>query len=467
MNTIIKIGQRRYLRFSVMFLAAAAILLPMQLGAQESDPFLDMFLNPEMITEENVDEISAPLEENFLVNEKVTIGGQYYFKAVADFRKVWNKNFSYSGVLQVNLDARPVDSFRFFAKAETEYPFIDANIDGLIDVEEALEIQELYADFNIAKGVYGRVGKQTIAWGVGRYFSPADVLNLTPIDLDDPDAERTGPVAFKLHASGFLSNFYTYIIANEISSVADIAIAPKYETVLGSMELGIAGFYRYDMAPKLIAMATFPVGQVDLYTEFVGAWGSDKTYADSSGGTYTIENSPVIQATLGFSYKYVDPLGNGTLSSSGQFWYNGEGYADPSLAILAKNDPRIVAKTILPGDLKNPDRYYSALNVSFSNISKSSVTVATSWFGAFGGATGRITPSASYSFNEDFSITAKVPINYGAAGAEFSPLGFQYMPTLEAKLFGNSQVSFSVPIVPGSVSPYPFVLSLSLAKERF
>jgi hypothetical protein len=467
MSTINKIEQRRFLRFSVVLLVAAAVLLPMRIGAQESDPFLDMFSNPDMITEENIEEISAPLKENFLISEKVTIGGQYYFKAAADFRKAWDKNFSYSGVLQLSLDARPVETFRLFAKAETQYPFIDADANSLIDVEEALKIQELYADFDIAQAVYGRVGKQTIAWGVGRYFSPADVLNLTPIDLDDPDAERTGPVALKMHASGFLSNFYTYIIANEITSAADIAIAPKYETVLGSMELGVAGFYRYDMAPKLIAMATFPLGQVDLYTELVGAWGSDKTYADGSGGTYTIENSPVVQATLGFSYKYTDPLGNGTLSSSGQFWYNGEGYADPSLAILAKNDPRIVAKTILPGDLVNPDRYYSALNVSFSNIFKSSVTVSASWFSAFGGATGRITPSASYAFNEDFSLTAKLPINYGAAGAEFSPLGFQYAPTLEAKLFGNSQVSFAVPISLGTTYQYPFVLSLSLAKERF
>ena len=467
MSAINKIDQRRVFSFFGLFLTAVLALIPMQIGAQESDPFLDMFSNPDMITEENIDEISLPQEENFLLSEKVSIGGQYYFKATADWRKAWDKNFSYSGVLQISMDARPVESFRFFAKADTEYPFVDADTNGSIDVEEAVKIQELYADFNIAEAVYGRVGKQTIAWGVGRYFSPADVLNLTPIDLDDPDAERTGPVALKLHASGFLSNFYTYVIANEITSVSDIAIAPKFETVIGSMELGVAGFYRYAMAPKLIAMATFPVGDVDLYTELVVSWGSDKTYANSSGGIYTIENSPIVQSTAGFSYKYTDPLGNGTLSSTGQFWYSGEGYADPSLAILAKNDPRIVAKTILPGDLENPDRYYSALNISFSDMFKSSATVAASWFSAFGGATGRITPSVSYAFNEDFSLTAKVPINYGSLGAEFSPSGFQYSPTLEAKLFGNSQVSFSVPIVPGAISPYPFVLNLSLAKERF
>lgn len=467
MRTPLKIGQREIMHSFALLLALVVTFLPNSLGAQESDPFMDMFSNPDMIVEENIEEISAPQEEQFLQSEKVTIGGQYYFQASADWRKAADKNFSYSGNLQLYLDARPSDTFRLFAKANTAYPFYDADGDKVISADEAVAIRELYADFTLSEGIYARIGKQTIAWGVGKYFSPADVLNLTPIDLDDPDAERAGPVALKLHASGLLSNFYTYIIANEISSAADIAIAPKYETVLGSMELGVAGFYRYEMAPKLIAMATFPLGQVDLYTELVGAWGSDKTYANASGGTYTVKNSPIFQASLGFSYKYTDPLGNGTLSSSGQFWYNGEGYADPSLAILAKNDPRIVAKTILPGDLENPDRYYSALNVSFSNIFKSSVTVSASWFGALGGATGRITPSATYAFNEDFSLTAKVPINYGAAGAEFSPLGFQYTPTLEARLFGNSQVSFGVPISPGTAYQYPFVLSISLAKERF
>lgn len=443
----------KYFPWALIF---ALALVPFRLTAQESDPFLDMFSNPEMIKEENEEEISKPQEEKFLVSDKVSIGGQYYFEGTADWRKAEDNNLSYAAVLQLNLDARPVETFRFFGKIETRYP-----------VEEAVDIKELYADFSIAKGVYGRVGKQTIAWGVGRYFSPADVLNLTPIDLDDPDAERTGPVALKLHVSSFLSNFYTYIIANNVTSVSDLAIAPKFETVLGSMELGVAGFYRFGMAPKLIFMATFPMGNMDWYTELVAAWGSDKTYADDSGGTFTIKNAPIFGATAGFSYKYVDPLGNLSLNASGQFWYNGEGYADPGTARLATNDPRIVAKTILPGDLVNPDRFYSALNVSFGNIYMSGITLAANWFSAFGGETGRISPSASFAFNEDFSITAKVPISYGAAKAEFSPQGFQYSPTLEVKLFGNSQISFSVPITPGAVAANPFVLSFRLAKEKF
>ncbi|MEW6547951.1 MAG: hypothetical protein AB1407_00675 [Spirochaetota bacterium] len=412
-----------------------------------------------MITEEDPEALTVPPKEEFLVSERVSIGGQYYFKAVADWRKAMGDNLVYAGFVQLYLDARPFEAFRFFGKVEAEYPFLLG--------EDALRVRELYADFSIAPGVYGRVGKQTIAWGVGRYFSPADVLNLTPIDIDDPDAERVGPVALKVHVSGFLSNFYVYVIANDVQSVSEVAFAPKFETVLGSAEIGLAGFYRFGMAPRLIAMATFPLGQVDWYFELVASWGSDRTFADDSGGTYGVDDAVVFQATAGFNYKYVDPLGDFTFNASGQFWFNGDGYEDPSLAILAKNDPRIVSKTILPGDLEHPDRFYTALNVSLVDILGSGISVGSSWFGGLGGSTGRVAPWISYAFNEDFSVTGRVPVSYGAVGAEFSPFGFQYAPTLEAKLFGNSTVSLSMPIVPASSSPTPFVLTLTLVKERF
>ncbi len=264
-----------------------------------------------------------------------------------------------------------------------------------------------------------------------------------------------------------VSNFYGYIIANDISSVAALAYAPKYELVMGSTEIGLAGFYRMDMAPRLIVMATFPLGQMDWYLEGVGAWGSDKTFVSESGGSYTIDDTAVFQATAGFSYKYSDALGNISLNTTGQVWYNGEGYWNPSLVRLGTSDPLRVSGIILAGDMTYPDMLYGAASISLGDIYRTGLSAAATWYGGLAGATGKVTPSLTYKHSDQLSLAIKMPVNYGPVGAEFSPNGNQITPTLEAKLLGNTTISFAIPLVLGAVASTPFVLSFEFAKERF
>ena len=130
-------------------------------------------------------------------------------------------------------------------------------------------VRELFADFQWKDWAFFRVGKHTIQWGVGYFFSPADVLNLVSIDPMDPTAEREGPISLKTHVPFGQNNAYLYVIANDITHPAEIAVAPKVEVVLGGYELGAGGFVQKDLPAGLMLTATGPLGKLDLFGEAV------------------------------------------------------------------------------------------------------------------------------------------------------------------------------------------------------
>jgi hypothetical protein len=444
-----------------------ASLLAMELPAQAVTDLGTMFDDPDMIKEETVAEMPPSMDTLYLVNERVDISGQFSLAGKIDWRKPEANNMQYAANMRLTIDARPDEAYRAFAKIDASYPSYTGGDSGTMDYSGSMAVRELYADIDWNQSVFLRTGKQTIAWGVGRYFSPADVLNLTPIDVEDPDAERYGPVALKLNIPVGLDNFYGYVIANDISSATDIGYAAKAEFLLGETELALAGFYRQGLAPRLIAMATFPAGALDCYAETVAAWGSDKTFIDGLGGTYIIDNTPIYQATAGFSYEYTDAFENWNVSAGGQFWYNGEGYENPSLAIIPKNSPLRTSGTILDGDLVHPDTYYAVIYLSLTDMYKSGIGLSGLWYAGLAGGTGTVIPSVSWVATEDLTATLKAPIAYGPIGAEYSPYGNTVTPTLELKLLGNTKLSVGVPISQNYSWDIPVVMTFEFAKALF
>ena len=226
-----------------LWLFFIAALLPA--GAQEALDIGGMFDNPDMVQEESVETMPPSMDTLFLESDRVVIGGLFSLDGGIDWRKASSDNLEYSAKIRLTLDARPDKNYRAYAKIDGAYPTIlESETGGSMSFNPSLSVKELYADTNWGDTLYLRAGKQTIAWGVGRYFSPADVLNLTAIDVEDPDAERYGPVALKINVPEKLNNFYAYFIANDISSANDLAYAVKAEFLVGETEFAIAGFYR-------------------------------------------------------------------------------------------------------------------------------------------------------------------------------------------------------------------------------
>ncbi|MDD9989711.1 MAG: hypothetical protein OXQ31_25820, partial [Spirochaetaceae bacterium] len=166
----------------------------------------------------------------------------------------------------VFLDARPADDFRVFGKVDLSYPFTtDQDAQPPRGFDDIVSVRELFSDFTIGDALFLRGGKHTIAWGVGYFFSPADVLNLTSIDPEDPEAEREGPVSLRANLPVDFHNLYLYVIADPGDDGVRLAAAPKAEFVLGGTEVGIGAFYHPDRVPRAMLTVSTSLLDFDLF----------------------------------------------------------------------------------------------------------------------------------------------------------------------------------------------------------
>jgi hypothetical protein len=301
----------------------------------------------------------------------------------------------------------------------------------------------MFGDFNIGEILFFRAGKQTINWGVGRYFSPANLLNLTEIDPEDPDAELEGPLSVKMHLPVNSLNLYLYTVVPEvIEDPSDLILAPKAEFLLGSTELGVGAYYRYDQAPSAMLTFTTTIGDVDLFGEGVVQYGSDKTFVVEENGVYSLETYDdkfFFKATLGASYLWSHDESDFSISASGQYYYNGEGYDDPTIltngmgAIFVASS--IASEDLAINDLMESSQHYGAANITVTPVEDLSFGVF--WLGNFNDLSGMVTPSISWQATDYISLGFSLPWKYGDAGDEYTPDGDNLSFALEVSL-GNT-----------------------------
>ena len=315
-----------------------------------------------------------------------------------------------------------------------------------------LSIFELFSDFSYKDSLYFRFGKHTIKWGVGYFFSPADVLNLTSIDAEDPTADRQGPVSLKTHVPFGVNNAYLYIITNSGIRPSEVAIAPKVEFVKGKAEISLAGYYQRALAPRLISTLTLASGDFTYFGEGVLSYGSDRIFVrkskdqsaaeeDGEGGlevvldTYKIDNLPIASATAGFIY--LNTKSNITIMA--QYFFNGDGYADSGLLVPAYrllNNPNenglAVSDTesrpegyteppaLAQGDLANFGRHYGAVMLSKSEIFETDLSVSAFSLVNFSDLSGIFTFTLSYKLFNRMSLSGSLRLTFGEEGDEYT-----------------------------------------------
>lgn len=180
---------------------------------------------------------------------------------------------------------------------------------------ESLEISlhELFLDYTFRDKLYLRAGKQTVNWGVGYFFSPADVINISRIDPANPEELREGPVALKAQYPVGSSNYCLYLIFEDMKGIKDIAVAPKVETVVGGTEIGLGGFYRADRPARLMATLSSTVGKVGVFAESVLTFGQNPAPGDERLSW---------EGTVGGRYSYRDDEGLFDITTAAQYLYS-------------------------------------------------------------------------------------------------------------------------------------------------
>jgi hypothetical protein len=422
------------------------------------------------------------------------IGGTYFFSASPTWTWTTNSPLSQPAEqglnptlgVQMFFDAKPqvakqgetfhvygkFDFFSPFAAGAYTSDFSPARFNEPIlatDLSQSFKLEELFADFNWGQAVWFRAGKQTVKWGVGYFFSPADVLSLTAIDPSNPTAAREGPIALKTQVPFGQDNFYLYTVASSALTPQQVAWAPKLEIVLGNAELAVAGYYRPDMVvrPRAMLMASFPVWIADVYGEAVGSYGSERNWVQDQGGIYSTYTDPsdiFFQGTIGFSVRWNDSLENWNLTLNGQYYYNGQGYQDPSMVTGLVNTPvqLLALETtggLLPTDLVFAGRHYAAASAGLSKIMGSGWGLSLTWVGNLSDGSGEVAPGVSYIVTKDVTVSLSAPYWYGATGTQFttpqvfgggyggySVPGTLVAPSLSVTLWDMMTVSAAVPV---------------------
>ena len=346
-----------------------------------------------------------------------------------------------SGTLFFN--ARPNSDFRAYGKFKTSYPFKQ----GSIEDGKPIEVFELFSDFNWNETLFFRAGKQTINWGKGYYFSPADVVNLERVDPTDPDKELEGPVSAKLHYPVGVHNVYFYAVGNEaVQEPRDIAVAPKAEVLFGTIETTIGAFFQREKAPKGILMFSYPYSDFDFFGEGVISYGTDKTFVQEDTSlsaqpygitTYSEEEKLFYQGTLGFRYSHSDY----DIYIGGQYYYNGLGYDNSELlsnAMMLYGTDTGIEPALSSGDLAQWGKHYATADISYTGLFDGDITLSTQWLGNLSDSSGIVIPSVSYRFIDYASAKIGTQILYGEKEMEFTPAGKGLSATLSITLGSNS-----------------------------
>lgn len=314
-----------------------------------------------------------------LSSEKLRFGGRLDSALVLNYlwadpyRKNENPRYAFTNpaeaALRTNLaanlffDARPSENSKIYGKFDFGIPF-EKDMSGTANINTAtlaaqgvalshltwlpadginipvtasgvpnFKVRELYTDFSAKDIAFFRFGKHAVKWGVGYFYQPADVLNISRLDPQNPEAEREGAVSFRTHIiiPKTQHNIWLYLLPPgkaEAFKPQYTGGAAKAELLFGDWELGLGGFYRYEKAPRFITTLSGNIAdKLSVFAEGVFAWGSDYIYHknDKTWSSYTEKKKPFFQATLGGSY--TNTKSKSTIAA--QYYYNGFGYKKP------------------------------------------------------------------------------------------------------------------------------------------
>lgn len=279
-----------------------------------------------------------------------------------------------------------------------------ANLRGLVKGDYTLDqdasdtsLREVLVDWTLADQWYLRAGKQVMHWGVGYFYSPADLISSDSIDAADPEADRTGTEAVKLHYPTGNDNYYAYLVPQTGSS--NNAVGAKGEWLLNEAELSLAGVSRPSGHNSMAMTYYLPASDVNMFVEYALHHGVDSSLHTSSDW--------VSQSTLGASYSFKDD-DDYAITLRGQYYDDG---------------------------LEAEQR--GALSLHWSSMYQSDYTMSLSSLANFSDGSALQKASLRYTYSDDVKATLSYSSASGTSGAEYSSFGSGNAVSLKVTLLSR------------------------------
>ncbi len=326
----------------------------------------------------------------------------------------WKDGLSYDLLTTAFLDARPDKNLRFHLGLRAGYPFT-STVNNVVTTSSPLspgtslgtitesstsltmnniKVWELFADVQVVDNLSLRFGKQSASWGVSYFYSVADVISLTSIDVTNPTLQREGPVALKAlwtipslkaNVTGFALARDSYF-TDETPTIKDLGYALQGDILVGQAQLSLGGFHQTNSADKLVGtinsgldFLNLPVGgSINVFTEAIVSRGSDSLKGTGVatpvipslpapyGSLSDWQKKPYYTGTAGISYSNNDY----NFSIRAEYLYNPFGSSDKNAASRIYGTYYATqANEFLPNTaLNGSDNAFGAANILYTGI---------------------------------------------------------------------------------------------------
>ncbi|MFC1770669.1 hypothetical protein ACFLZV_02165 [Candidatus Margulisiibacteriota bacterium] len=231
-------------------------------------------------------------------------------------------------------------------------------------------VKEFFIDANIDRKVYFRMGKQVLQWGRTYFWHPTDLINIDRLDFFDMARYRRGVYGLKVHMPfGSTKNFYMFTDFGDAENIDGLAIAGKFEFLVGGTEYAVSAWkkkgygpaYGFDFSTNLFAVDV--AGEVSLIYE------RDKQQVRINNATAFLANKADAWQTMASlsMAKTFDWELNDRISLVAEVFYNGSGYDTGVFTSQAKD-------LLFDNNLYEANyhgKYYAAI---FASVSKFPIT---------------------------------------------------------------------------------------------
>jgi hypothetical protein len=329
------------------------------------------------------------------------------------------------------VDVRLKKSFRAFTDLSLGY------ISSATPVVTLLGVKEIFVDFNAANTVYFRAGKQVLQWGTGYFWNPTDLINIEHKSFTNLDALREGVFGLRsdvVFAREF--HLYTFLNLNGITDISGIALAARTEFLIGSFELGLAGWFKPNKIPVFgVDLSTPLFWNLNLTGEASVSWGDNQDKLNTSGNAYPVRDRLVPKIDVGLSRSFDAGDVQDRIMVNAEFFYNDSGYDQNMFDLFSGN--AAARTTFLTGGYYHPGyygRYYGALFVTVNKFLVSELTLSLSGIENFSDRTGIALAMLTYTPVNNFALSLQVGsyLSLGAATGEYT-----ISPNLTGDLGGN------------------------------
>jgi hypothetical protein len=246
----------------------------------------------------------------------------------ANANRDWFNNLHRSNVQLTNfivgnlmLDIRLPQGAKAFANLETQYFPLNSSVN--------VGLRELFVDGNFKKKVFLRMGKQVLQWGRCNLWNPTDLINVEKTLFIQKIGYREGAYGLKLHIPfGTTYNLYAFLDTKSASSVDSLAIAGKFEFLLGRTEMALSLWDKKSYRPVAGYDFSTRVAGIDVTGELSVSPGANTSSVSEENGMLLKSKSDDWQTKtcidVGKDFDFFNF--SKALSVTLSFYYNGPGY---------------------------------------------------------------------------------------------------------------------------------------------